>query len=78
MIFFILSSSNRTLCSKDKNVEALYHVLILMILIGLGYSLLKDTVEAGRCLHPMGRKRGGEGEGGNQQRWNISCAGVID
>lgn len=38
----------RTLCANDANIEALYHVLILMILVGLGYSLLKDTVEAGR------------------------------
>jgi hypothetical protein len=37
-----------TLCSTDKNIEAMYHILILMICVGLGYSLLNDTIQAGK------------------------------
>ncbi len=47
LLEIVICFVNRTLCANDKNIEALYHVLILMILVGLGYSLLKDTVEAG-------------------------------
>ena len=37
----------RELTSTDKNMEALYHVFMVMIITAIAYSLLKDTVEAG-------------------------------
>lgn len=36
------------LCSRDKNIEALYHVIMVMIAVSLLYSMLLDTVEAGK------------------------------
>jgi hypothetical protein len=36
------------LCSTDKNVEAFYHVFMVMICTAIVYSLMKDSVEAGK------------------------------
>lgn len=38
----------RHLCSTDKNCEALYHCFIVMVCTGIAYSLMKDSVEAGK------------------------------
>lgn len=35
------------LCSTDKNIEAIYHFFMLMMVCSLGYSMLQDSVEAG-------------------------------
>ena len=38
----------RELSRDDKNIQSLYHAFIIMIITGIVYSLLKDTVEAGK------------------------------
>ena len=38
----------RELSRKDKNIQSLYHAFIIMIITGIAYSLLKDTLEAGK------------------------------
>lgn len=39
---------HRELSQKDKNIQSLYHAFIVMIITGITYSLIKDTVEAGK------------------------------
>lgn len=38
----------RELSRNDKNFQSLYHAFIVMIITGIAYSLIKDTVEAGK------------------------------
>lgn len=38
----------RHLCATDKNFEAFYHIFIVMICTAIVYSLVKDSVEAGK------------------------------
>jgi sterol O-acyltransferase len=42
------------LCATDKNVEAFYHVFMVMICTAIFYSLMKDSVEAGKPFVDMG------------------------
>lgn len=38
---------SRELSRSDKNFQSLYHAFIIMVITGIAYSLIKDTVEAG-------------------------------
>ena len=38
----------RVLSRNDKNFQSLYHAFIVMVITGIVYSLMKDTVEAGK------------------------------
>lgn len=40
----------RVLSREDRNFQALYHAFLIMIITGIAYSLLKDTVEAGMLV----------------------------
>ena len=43
-------STIRVLSQNDKNIQSLYHAFIVMIITGIAYSLIKDTVTAGKWV----------------------------
>lgn len=54
----IVDCHSGVVCSElsrtDLNVQSLYHAFIIMIVTGIFYSLLKDTLDNGRCVASTG------------------------